>query len=73
MKKGGGFNVSAMTDVSDSTLRDRLVHLEAWLDATLPHLATKADLERLRGQVLLQLLAGQALTVGVIIAVLKLT
>ena len=58
-----------MTDTADSSLRDRLTALET----DMRHVATKADLERLRGQVLLQLLAGQALTVGIILAVLKLT
>ena len=47
---------------------DRLTILETRIDTILPHLATKADLERLKWQMLMV----QVAIAGVIIGVLKL-
>ena len=59
----------ATNAVDDGSVTARLTILETRFDTELRHLATKADLERLKWQ----LMAIQIVMGGVIIAVLKLT
>ena len=62
-----------MTDAA-SDGRERLVALETRFDATLPHLATKADIQGVKvwmlsaafGSLIAALLAGAALIVGLL-------
>lgn len=54
-----------------ATAEERLTVMETRFDTELKHLATKADLERLKSQLLLAQIGVGGVTVGIIIAVLR--